>query len=211
MTQIQERYLRGHHRAKYIIIFPSWVSLLSEWDHRSPWYSSWKRKCHSWPPSFPPLQAGKMSKFCQLYVFNMSSVISASSPSRPCCLSPGVTICCLVYYSGVHPCFQSFLQAATPKMWIMLFPSPCCSFSLTFFSPPMSFRWTYSYSALWVSSCVSSSRKLSVFTCLEVATTPFALCCALDTCLQYTCIPYTGNCFQTGMSSTWPLSRVAAY
>lgn len=92
-----------------------WVSFLSEWHHHTPQYSSWKHGCHPSPPSFLPLQAWRVTKFHQLYLFNTSYVVSASLPSRLHCLSPAVTICSLAYSSGLYPCFQSFLQAVTPK------------------------------------------------------------------------------------------------
>lgn len=71
----------------------------------------------------------------------------------------------------------------------MLFPSPCCSFALIFFSPILSLWWPSSYSALWVSLCVSSSSQPSAFTFLEVAThSPFCtLLCPEHTSSAHLC------------------------
>lgn len=119
--------------------------------------SSWKPGCHPWPPFLSPLQAWRVTKFCQLYLFNtlfyhLCLLTLKTSPPQ----SSGHHLLAGILQWSVAllsiPSLGSCPKEYETISLIMLFPNPCHSFALMLFSSTLSFWWTSSYSSLWVSS-----------------------------------------------------------
>lgn len=151
MSQVQER-LPERVSSSRLYYYRPLLDFLSQWMTPP---SSSVIKSETWMLSLTsifPSPAWSMTKFCQLYPFNIFYIISTSSPSRLHHFSPEGTICCLVYISEAYLWFQSLLQAMPQRMWNHksenAVPSLCCSFVLNFFPPVLSLWWPSSYSAL---------------------------------------------------------------
>lgn len=116
MSQVQER-LPERVSSSRLYYYRPLLDFLSQWMTPP---SSSVLKSETWMLSLTsifPSPAWSMTKFCQLYPFNIFYIISTSSPSRLHHFSPVGTICCLVYISEAYLWFQSLLQAMPQRMW----------------------------------------------------------------------------------------------
>lgn len=151
MSQVQERLPERVSSSRLYYYHPL-LDFLSQWMTPP---SSSVLKSETWMLSLTsifPSPAWSMTKFCQLYPFN---IFLSSPPLHPqdCTTSVQWAPSAVWFISVKRICDSNPFCRQCPKeceiiSLKMLSPSLCCSFVLNFFPPVLSLWWPSSYSAL---------------------------------------------------------------